>query len=88
MRRGSDVHRQIESLLRENGAVRQSSKKHQRWRFPSGDIWIVPRSPKFDGGFYYNLRDLQRFLRTGHSARAPHRDLLLRRQEEQSSSAA
>lgn len=79
MKRGRDVYREIETLLRQHGAVRQRSKKHERWSFPGGAVWIVPHSPRSDGGFYWNLHDLQRFLRTGHSARAPHRDLLLRR---------
>ncbi len=79
MKRGSDVYRKIESLLRQNGAVLKKSKKHRHWRFPSGAAWIVPCSPKSDSGFYNNLADLKNYLRTGHTARAPHRDVVFMR---------
>ncbi len=67
MKRGSDVYRKIESLLRQNGAVLKKSKKHRHWRFKS------------DSGFYNNLADLKNYLRTGHTARAPHRDVVFMR---------
>jgi hypothetical protein len=78
MRRGRDVYRTIESLLRRNGAVLKKSKKHRHWKFPDGAAWIVPCSPRNDSGFYNNLADLKKYLRTGHSACSPARDVILR----------
>lgn len=80
MARKGDVHRKIEVLLRQNGAVLKKSKKHSHWVFPSGDSWIVPRSPKSDNGFYHNLADLKKFLKTGDPVCAPYRTLQLARE--------
>ena len=74
-----DTYRKIVVLLREHGAVLKKSKKHSHWVFPSGAAWIVPRSPKSDSGFYHNLADLKKFLRTGDPVCAPCRAAMLQR---------
>lgn len=57
-----DKSREIESILKEHGAVLHRRKKHLVWRFPDGRIFIQAATASDERSVANNLGDLKKLL--------------------------
>lgn len=57
-----DKSREIESILKEHGAVLHRRKKHLVWRFPDGKIFIQASTASDERSIANNLGDLKKLL--------------------------
>lgn len=53
-----DKSREIESILKEHGAVLHRRKKHLVWRFPDGKIFIQASTASDERSVANNLKQL------------------------------
>ncbi len=60
----SAIRRSMVQVLRDLGATLYRQGKHEVWRLPSGQLFIIPRSPS-DGRALQNMKTCLRRVREG-----------------------
>jgi hypothetical protein len=58
----SPQKREVLTILHEAGATLARQRKHKIFRFPSGHIWVLPKTPSDVHAWRNNLADLRRRL--------------------------